>query len=189
MIVERTGRAALLTCPRHNAPDHVREVSVVWTEDAASLLSPRPVLKAADRLAWAGTGLGAAGMACVWIGGLVGGGAAGAWLIAAAPCFAYALALYGLAAARRARLARVERGMPNAMAVWGTALYCDRCDGVFFPPGFLPSGTAGDGERPAPGLMTTADFQRLVWSAGGYGDLRPAGPEPRPADPDPRPAG
>jgi hypothetical protein len=189
-------------------------VSVVWTEDAASLLSPRPVLKAADRLAWAGTGLGVAGMVSVWIGNLVGGGAAGVSLIAAAPCFAYALALYGLAAARRARTSRVERGMPNAMAVWATALYCGRCDGVFFPPdsfasgssgaGAAGAGAAGGGSAGAGGgsagggsagaqrareFMTAADFQRLVWSAGGYGDLRQAGQELSPAGPDLRPAG
>jgi hypothetical protein len=177
-------------------------VSVVWTEDAASLLSPRPVLKAADRLAWAGTGLGVAGMVSVWIGNLVGGGAAGVSLIAAAPCFAYALALYGLAAARRARTSRVERGMPNAMAVWATALYCGRCDGVFFPPDSLASGSSGAGAAGAEAagggsagaqrareFMTAADFQRLVWSAGGYGDLRQAGQELSPAGPDLRPAG
>lgn len=187
--MERTGQAAPAVCPRHNAADHVRQVSVVWAEDAASLLSPRPVLKAADRLAWAGTGLGVAGMIAVWAGSLVGGGAVGISLIAAAPCFAYALALYGLAAARRARLSRVERGMPNALAVWCTAMYCDRCDGVFFPPGAAP-GTPG-GAAPGAGrdLMAAADFQRLVWSAGGYGDLRPAGRDLRPAAPDLRPAG
>jgi hypothetical protein len=167
-------------------------VPVAWAEDTASVLSPRPVLKAADRLAWAGTGLGVAGVISVWIGNVVGGGAVGISLIAAAPCFAYALALYGLAALRRARFVRVERGMPNAMAVWGTALYCDRCQGVFFPPGLFPSGSGpsgvGDG-RQARGLMTAADFQRLVWSAGGYGDLRPAPRELGPARPDLHPAG
>lgn len=200
--MEQTGQPSLVACPRHNATDHVRRVSVVWTEDAASLLSPRPVLKAADRLAWAGTGLGVAGMVSVWIGNLVGGGAAGVSLIAAAPCFAYALALYGLAAARRARTSRVERGMPNAMAVWATALYCGRCDGVFFPPDSLASGSSGAGAAGAEAagggsagaqrareFMTAADFQRLVWSAGGYGDLRQAGQELSPAGPDLRPAG
>lgn len=170
--MEQTGQA-LVPCPRHHATDHVRQVSVVWAEDSASLLSPRPVLKTADRLAWAGTAVGVVGMVCVWIGPLVGGSAAGTWLIGAIPCFACALALYGLAAARRARLSRVKRGMPNAMAVWGMALYCERCDGVFFPPGARFRATTGaDEDR---GFMTAADFQELVWSAGGYGDLRRPG--------------
>jgi hypothetical protein len=191
--MEQTGQVvAPISCPRHNATDHVRHVPVAWAEDTVSLLSPRPVLKAADRLAWAGTGLGVAGMISVWFGNVVGGGTVGISLIAAAPCFAYALALYGLAALRRARFARVERGMPSAMAVWGTALYCDRCQGVFFPPGsFAPdAGPSGaGGVQQARGLMTAADFQRLVWSAGGYGDLRPAHRELGPARPDLHPAG
>jgi hypothetical protein len=177
-VVEPTGKTIPVPCPRHHAADHVRQVPVVWADDTASLLSPRPVLKAADRLAWAGTGLGVAGMISVWIGNVVGGSAVGISLIAAIPCFAYALALYGLAAARRARLTRVERGMPNAMAVWGIALYCDHCGGVFFPPG---------AQRPRD-LMTAAEFQRVVWSAGGYGDLSPSGPAFSPAAGDLRPA-
>jgi hypothetical protein len=56
--------------------------------------------------------------------------------------------------------------MPNAMALWRVAWYCDRCDGVFFAPGAVAVET--------PGLMPATEFQRLVWSAGGYGDLRPA---------------
>jgi hypothetical protein len=229
--VEHSGEASAVACPRHKAPDHVREVSVVFTGGAASSLSPHPVLKTADRLAWAGTGLGVAGMIAIWAGNVVQEATVG--LLCAIPCFAYALALYGWAAARRARLTRVERGIPTAMAIWRSALYCERCEGVFFPPGTpwppppTPSprpappstgpavggtepavggtGPAGGGTGPARGgagpaaastrasvgtlpgatpdaagapprdLMTAADFQRLVWSAGGYGDVRHAG--------------
>src|SRR5947208_7583158 len=44
-------------------------------------------------------------------------------LIAGAICLAYALAFYGWAAARRARLGLIERGRPGAMAVWQAAWY------------------------------------------------------------------
>jgi hypothetical protein len=164
--VKQSRQTSIVPCPRHKAPDHIRPVSVVYTEDALSLLSPGPVLKAATRLAWAGTSCGVAGAVAIWIGNVVGAGAANIGLLCAIICFAYALALYGWAWARRARLIRVERGMPNAMALWRVALYCDRCDGVFFTPG-----AAGVETR---GLMPATEFQRLVWSAGGYGDLRPA---------------
>jgi hypothetical protein len=56
--------------------------------------------------------------------------------------------------------------MPNALALWRVALYCERCGGVFFAPGAAGVDSAG--------LMPAAEFQRLVWSAGGYGDLRSA---------------
>jgi hypothetical protein len=164
-------------CPRHKSADDIRLVSVVCGDGvipaarAASpgvtpgakerLLSPCPELKAANRLAWTGTGCGVAGMAAIWIGDVIGGGAFGPGLLCAGVCFAYALAIYGWAAARRSRIARVERGIPAALALWRTAWYCERCDGVFFPPGEV--------------LLTPAEFRREVWSAGGYGDLRPAG--------------
>lgn len=111
----------------------------------------------------------------------------------AAGCFACALALFGLAAVRRARLSRVLRGMPNALAVWDMALYCERCDGVFFPPGFARPDAGRNAGRQARDLMTAADFQRLVWSAGGYGGLRSprrglGSPDPHP-DSGPRAAG
>ena len=164
--MEQSGQSSIVPCPRHEAPDHIRPVPVVYEEDTDTLLSPGPVLKAANRLAWAGTCCGLAGAVAIWIGNVVGAGAVKAGLLCAAICFAYALAFYGWAGARRARLIRVERGMPHAMALWRVAWYCDHCRGVFFAPGAV-----GVDAR---GLMPAAEFQRLVWSAGGYGDLRPA---------------
>ena len=157
-------------CPRHQTAEGTRRVSVVYADvfagDEANLLSPRPVLKAADRLAWTGTGFGVAGMAAVWAGNLAPGSGRDAALVCGAVCFAYALAMYGWAAARRARLTRVERGVPAALALWRSAWYCERCDGVFFPGG------AGGVPRPdSGGLFSAEEFRHLVWSAGGYGDM------------------
>jgi hypothetical protein len=80
--------------------------------------------------------------------------------------------MYGWATARRARLTRVERGIPAALALWRSAWYCERCDGVF-----LASAGAGSGGLLAVGkLLSAPEFRQLVWSAGGYGDLlEPAG--------------
>jgi methionyl aminopeptidase len=142
----------------------------VFAGEAADLFSPRPVLKAADRLAWTGTGFGVAGMAAIWIGAAIGPGTPALALAFGFACFAFALALYGLAAARRARLVRVERGVPTALALWRTAWYCDRCDGVFFPDEVTSSGKVGIA-RVGEGLLSAPEFRRLVWSAGGYGDL------------------
>jgi hypothetical protein len=147
-------------CPRHKTADGIRQVAIVYADvhggDAANLLSPRPVLREAGALAWTGTGFGVAGMVAVWIGNAIGGEAAGPALLSGSVCFAYALAMYGWAGARRARLIRVERGIPSALALWRNAWYCERCDGVFFP----------DGD-----LMSVSEFRDQVWSAGGYADL------------------
>lgn len=172
-------------CPRHETSEGTRRVSAMYADvfagSRADLLSPRPVLKAADRLAWAGTGFGVAGMALAWTASAVGGGARPVLFWCGIACFGYALALYGWAAARRARLTRVRRGAPAALALWRDAWYCQRCDGVFFP--------AGDGEgagtEAAPGaaaardLLSVEEFRRLVWAAGGYGDLSGPGPARR----------
>lgn len=162
-----TAPSPLRPCPRHKTTDDIRRVSVVYADvyagGTADLLSPRPVLKAADRLAWTGTGFGVAGMAAIWAGTVTGGGARTPALVGGIICFAYALAMYGWAAARRARLTRVERGIPAALELWRSAWYCERCDGVFFDPG-----TEGR-------LLSAGEFRRLVWSAGGYGDLQAAG--------------
>ena len=152
-------------CPRHKTAEDIRQVAVVYADvfagDAANLLSPRPVLRAAGALAWTGTGFGVAGMVAIWIGNAIGGGAAAPALVSGTVCFAYALAMYGWAAARRARLTRVQRGIPSALALWRNAWYCERCDGVFFP----------DGD-----LMSVSEFRDQIWSAGGYADLlEPAG--------------
>lgn len=170
-------------CPRHHTTEDTRPVSTVYADvfagDEADLLSPRPVLKSADRLAWTGTGSGVAGMAAVWTGNATGGGARTIALVCGFICFAYALALYGWAAARRARLTRVQRGAPAALALWRGAWYCERCDGVFFPGGAPDAPDAPDapGAPGGPGeLLSVAEFRQLVWSAGGYGDLpAPAG--------------
>jgi hypothetical protein len=106
-------------------------------------------------------------MAAIWIGTLMGRGAAGPALIVGCICFGYALALYGWAGARRARLGIVQRGMPVAMAVWRAAWYCGECDGVFFEPGTLRHAAGPD---VAPGtVISPAAFHRLVWKVGNYG--------------------
>jgi hypothetical protein len=127
-------------------------------------LSPWPVLKAADRLSWIGTGCGVLGVVSIGIGNVVSGGA-GPGLFAALFCFAYALAFYGWAAARRARLTRAGKGMARALAMWREAWYCELCDGVFLPPGSVSPYEAGTG------LMSVAQFRRMVWNTGHYGHL------------------
>ena len=162
--MEKSARTAplVVSCPRHKGRDDVRRVSQVYAEVASELLSPSPVLKSADRLAWAGTICGVVGAALLWIRADVGGAASGPLLAGAIVCLAYALSCYGWAAARRSRVVRVRQGMPRALAVWQAAWYCGRCDGVFFAPGTAPEGVVA-GE-----LMTPGEFQRLVWAAGGY---------------------
>ncbi|MCL2583564.1 MAG: hypothetical protein FWE35_14055 [Streptosporangiales bacterium] len=159
-------------CPRHQTGEDVRPVSVVYADvfagDEADLLSPRPVLKTADRIAWTGTGFGVAGMALAWSGTAAGGGTGTVLFWCGIVCFAYALAMYGWAAARRARLTRVQRGAPAALALWRDAWYCQRCDGVFFSP--------RTGSDAPDGLLSVSEFRHRVWSAGGYGDLLGAAP-------------
>jgi hypothetical protein len=171
-MTEEYRQILAVACPVHPENVQVRRVSVVYEAATPRLLSPGPVLRAATRLAWAGTALGVLGMAAIWIGNLIGGGAVRPALIAGIVCVGYAVALYGWAGARRTRLAMVERGMPGAMAVWRAAWYCDVCDGVFFQPETLReapvarvvAGVVEDGE-----VISPAAFHRLVWKAGGYG--------------------
>lgn len=152
-------------CPHHQTAERTRHVPALFADvyagDVAGLLSPRPALKAGDRIAWAGTALGVAGMILVWAGAAVGDGAFRPAFWCGMAAFAGALALYGWAAARRARAARVARGIPAALALWRRAWYCERCDGVFF------DGVSLGGE----GLLSASEFRRLVWSEGGYADL------------------
>jgi hypothetical protein len=171
-MTEEYRQTLATACPIHPENARIRRVSVVYEEMSPRLLSPGPVLRAATRLAWAGTACGVLGMVAIWIGNLIGGGAVRPALIAGIVCVAYALALYGWAGARRARLTMVERGMPGAMAVWRAAWYCDLCDGVFFQPGTLRQepvaqvveGSVNDGD-----VISPAAFHRLVWKAGRYG--------------------
>jgi hypothetical protein len=135
---------------------------VVYAEAAPAPLSPLPALKSAERLAWAGTIIGAVGAVFVWLSTAVHGGVSGPTLAAASVCFAYALACYGWAAVRRAGVVRVRRGMPRALAVWQAGWYCERCEGVFFTATALPAGAVA-GE-----LMSADEFQHMVWAAGGY---------------------
>ena len=121
-------------------------------------------MKAASRIAWAGTCCGLAGAIALWIGALLGKGAFAPALIAALVCFGYALALYGWAGARRARVTIIQRGMPGAMAVWGAAWYCEECDGVFFDSPAAPDVA----ERQ---VITPAAFHRMVWKAGRFGGI------------------
>lgn len=155
----------LAVCPVHPDNARIRRVPVVYADEALQLLRPGPVLKAANRLAWAGTMFGVAGAIAIWIGTLLGPGATGPALIAGVVCFAYAIAMYAWAGARRARLTLVQRGMPGAMAVWRAAWYCDECEGVFFMPGSLERAPAGVAEGE---VITPAAFHRLIWQAGGY---------------------
>jgi hypothetical protein len=166
---EEYGRILSVKCPVHPDNSRIRRVSVVYADEAPWLLSPGPVLKAANRLAWAGTLAGVAGMAAIVAGNMVGRGATGPALIVGCVCFAYALALYGWAGARRARLTIVQRGMPGAMALWRAAWYCNECDGVFFEPGALRQAAGGD--VVAGQVISPAAFHRLVWEAGHYGGV------------------
>jgi hypothetical protein len=161
--VEHSARSLAVFCPEHKGLDQIRQVSVVYAEAEPARLRPVPVLKSADRFAWAGTVCGLAGAALIWIGTAAGGAVSGTMLAAAGACFAYAIACYGWAAARRSSVVRVRRGMPRALAVWRAGWYCERCDGVFFPAGAVPVGAAPDV------LMSAGEFQHLVWDAGGYG--------------------
>ena len=160
--MEKAAQSLAVYCPRHKGLDQISQVSVVYAEAAPAPLSPLPVLKSADRLAWMGTIIGAIGVVLLWIGAAATGGVSGLTLAAASVCFAYAIACYGWAAARRASLVRVRRGMPQALAVWRAAWYCERCDGVFFVAGTVPAGAV------AGQLMSPGEFQQLVWAAGGY---------------------
>jgi hypothetical protein len=175
-MAEEHGRAIAVACPVHPGNPRVEQVSVLYAAQAPRLLRPGPALKAANRLAWTGTACGVLGAAAIWIGNLIGGGAAGPALIAGLACFGYALAFYGWAAARRSRLGLIERGKPGAMAVWQAAWYCDICEGVFFRPGtFRRDAVAATGGAAVGDdvVLTPAAFHRLVWRAGGYG--RPLG--------------
>ncbi len=162
--MEHSAQSLPVFCPRHKGLDQIRQVSVVYSEAEPAGLRPVPVLKSADRLAWAGTVCGLGGAALLWIGTAVRGAVSGTMLVLAGIFFAYAVACYGWAAARRASVVRVRRGMPRALAVWRAGYYCERCDGVFFPAGAAPAGAK-------PGvLMSAGQFQHLVWDAGGYGE-------------------
>jgi hypothetical protein len=121
-------------------------------------------MKAASRIAWAGTCCGLAGAIALWIGALLGKGAFAPALIAALVCFGYALALYGWAGARRARVTIIQRGMPGALAVWGAAWYCEECDGVFFDSPAAPDVVEHQ-------VITPAAFHRMVWKAGRFGGI------------------
>ena len=171
-MVEEYGEPLMATCPVHPVNTRIQRVSVVYAARSDPLLQPGPVLKSANRLAWAGTTCGVAGMVSIWAGSLIGKGAAGPALIAASCCFGYALALYGWAGARRARLTLVRRGMADAMAVWRAAWYCDLCDGVFFQPGSLrrePAASVIAGAVAEDEVLTPVAFHRLIWRAGHYG--------------------
>lgn len=161
--MDHPAQSLTVSCPRHHGQDQIRLVSVLYAEAAPERLSPMPVLRSADRLAWAGTICGLAGAAVLWIGTAARGATSGTMLVLAGVLFAFAIACYGWAGARRASVGRIRRGMPRALAVWRAAWYCERCDGVFFTPGAVPGG-AHEGE-----LMSVPEFQRLVWDAGGYG--------------------
>ena len=160
--MDKSAQSLAVSCPRHKGPDQIRQVSMVYAQASPPPLSPLPVLKSADRLAWAGTICGAVGAVLLWIGAAYRGDTSGPMIAAASVCFAYALACYGLAAIRRASVVRVRRGMPSALAVWRAGWYCARCDGVFFTPAALPAGAVA-GE-----LMSAGEFQHLVWAAGGF---------------------
>lgn len=161
--MDKPAQSLAVSCPRHKGPDQIRLVSVVYAEAEPTQFSPVPVLRSADRLAWAGTICGLGGAALLWIGTAVRGAVSGTMLVLAGVFFAYGLACYGLAAARRASVHRVRRGMPRALEVWQAAWYCERCDGVFFAPRTAPAGAEADQ------LMSAGEFQHLVWDAGGYG--------------------
>lgn len=175
-MTEEHGQSVAIACPVHPDNPRIQQVSVLYAAQAPRLLRPVPVLRAANRLAWTGTAFGVLGAAAILAGNAIGGGAVGPSLIAAAVCLAYALAFYGWAAARRARLGLIERGRPGAMAVWQAAWYCDMCDGVFFRPGTFSQDAMASAIGVAIGddvVLSLPAFHRLVWQAGGFG--RPLG--------------
>jgi hypothetical protein len=175
-MAEEYGETLPATCPVDGDNHRIQRVSVIYAAEAPRLLGHTRVLATAGRLAWAGTLFGVAGAAAIWAGQLAGGAAAGPTLIAGFVCFAYALACYGWARARRARLELAASRLPGAMAVWRAAWYCGECDGVFFQPGAFQEGPAGEavGASVAEGMVITpAAFRRLVRQACGHG--RPAG--------------
>lgn len=165
--MEKAAPSLAVICPRHKGLDWIRQVAVLYEEAEPAPLSPVPVLKSADRLAWTGTLIGVAGAVLLWAGAAFRGAVSGPALAVACVFFAYAIACYGWAAARRATVSRVRRGMPGALAVWQEAWYCERCDGVFFPASAVPAGAVPVGAVPGQ-LMSPAEFQHLVWTAGGY---------------------
>ena len=63
------------------------------------------------------------------------------------------------------RQKRLARGLAAAEEVWRHGWYCRRCDVVYFQPGYAPSGI--DPRVP----LTTDEFRRTVFAAGGYADL------------------
>lgn len=70
-----------------------------------------------------------------------------------------------IGAAKSGKAGRIEAGKPAAFEVWNRAWYCFTCEKVFFNFGQNPTGVK---ERHTIG---TAEFRRLVWTAGGYADL------------------
>lgn len=140
--MEQFAPSLAVTCPAHGGPDHVRRVSAVYREQPTlTLAGPIRLLLSARRLAWAGTVCGMLGAVAAWVRAAAGGGAAsGPLLVAAAVCFGYAIACYGLAAARRTGASRAGAflmrrrpgdgpGPPDRTepGVW----YCERCNAVF----------------------------------------------------------
>ena len=71
--------------------------------------------------------------------------------------------LGAVGAVRRQR--RLARGIGAAEEVWRHGWYCRRCDLVYFQPGYAPAGV--DPREP----LTTQEFRRIVFGAGGYADL------------------
>lgn len=72
----------------------------------------------------------------------------------------------GPAAVTRLRL--VKTGRPAAAAIWNLGWYCCRCAIVYFQAGEAPPGIAP--RQP----LTPAQFQHIVWTAGGYAKTRPS---------------
>ncbi len=70
-MTEEYRQTLAVACPVHPENARIRRVSVVYEEMSHRLLSPVPVLRAATRLAWAGTACGVLGMAAIWIGNLI----------------------------------------------------------------------------------------------------------------------
>jgi hypothetical protein len=128
--VEQFAPSLTVTCPAHGGQDRVRRVSAVYPDAASGPPGPGRLLVSANRLAWAGTVCGVIGAVLVSIRAAIGGGAAsGPLVVVAAVCFGYAIACYGLAAARRVSVFLVLRrpAAEREQAVW----YCERCNAVF----------------------------------------------------------
>ncbi|MBY8856625.1 hypothetical protein K7711_09075 [Nocardia sp. CA2R105] len=69
-----------------------------------------------------------------------------------------------IAAIRIRRNGLITHGCSAAYEVWRTGFYCHRCETCYFP-------ITSNERIPARQPLSTAQFRRIVWSAGGYANI------------------